>query len=65
MRQAYTTSKLTIKRYSPVKHIPWTVLKKEIDEAYLNWCQRKGIDPKSHGFNTLDSNKTCKTQQST
>ena len=55
MKRAYTTFKYTQKRESPVKHIPWTVLKKEIDEAYLNWCQRRGIDPTSHAFNTLDS----------
>lgn len=55
MKRAYKTSKFTKKRESPVKHIPWTVLKKEIDKAYLDWCKRRGIDPKSHAFNTLDS----------
>lgn len=53
MRKDHITSKLTEKRRkeSPVAHIPWTVLKKEIDEAYANWCARKGIDPKSKSFN--------------
>jgi hypothetical protein len=52
MRKDYITSKLTKKRRkdSPVAHIPWTVLKKEIDEAYNNWCARKGIDPRSSSF---------------
>jgi len=53
MRKDHITSKLTEKRRkeSPVPHIPWTVLKKEIDEAYANWCTRRGIDPKSRSFN--------------